>query len=213
MDNAEAFRFVVEHFCDQDPVFAEVSKSILDLGMPDISLNPVAGKLLTLLTKMTNAERVLEIGSLAGYSGVCLAKGMREDGEFVALELNADYARVAEGFVRKVGFKGNIRYLVGPALDGLRTLKAEGKTFDLVFIDADKEHYPDYLLGSLELARAGSVIVADNALWKGRVFDPAQSSADTERVRAFIGMLKEHPRLDSIVLPFGDGFALAFVGV
>jgi len=145
MDSVKAFQFVVEHFCNQDPVFAEVSKSILDRGLPDISLNPVAGKLLTLLTKMTNAERVLEIGSLAGYSGVCLAKGMREDGEFVALELNADYARMAEGFVRKVGFKGNIRYLVGPALDGLRTLKAEGKTFDLMFIDADKEHYPDYL--------------------------------------------------------------------
>jgi predicted O-methyltransferase YrrM len=211
MDSVKAFQFVVEHFCNQDPVFAEVSKSILDRGMPDISLNPVAGKLLTLLTKMTNAERVLEIGSLAGYSGVCLAKGMREDGEFVALELNADYARMAEGFVRKVGFKGNIRYLVGPALDGLRTLKAEGKTFDLMFIDAAKEHYPDYLLGSLELARAGSVIVADNALWKGKVFDPAQRGADTEGVRAFNRMLQEHPRLDSLVLPFGDGFALAFV--
>jgi len=211
MDSVKAFQFVVEHFCNQDPVFAEVSKSILDRGLPDISLNPVAGKLLTLLTKMTNAERVLEIGSLAGYSGVCLAKGMREDGEFVALELNADYARMAEGFVRKVGFKGNIRYLVGPALDGLRTLKAEGKTFDLMFIDADKEHYPDYLLGSLELARAGSVIVADNALWKGKVFDPAQIGADTEGVRAFNRMLQEHPRLDSLVLPFGDGLALAFV--
>jgi predicted O-methyltransferase YrrM len=211
MDSVKAFQFVVERFCNQDPVFAEVFKSILDLGMPDISLNPVAGKLLTLLTKMTNAERVLEVGSLGGYSGVCLAKGMQEDGEFVALELNADYARMAEGFVRKAGFKGNIRYLVGPALDGLRTLKAEGKAFDLVFIDADKEHYPDYLSGSLELAHAGSVIVADNALWKGRVFDPAQSSADTEGVRAFNRMLQEHPRLDSIVLPFGDGFALAFV--
>ena len=211
MDNVKAFQFVVEHFCNQDPVFAEVSKSILDRGMPDISLNPVAGKLLTLLTKMTNSERVLEIGSLGGYSGVCLAKGMREDGEFVALELNADYARMAEGFVRKVGFKGNIRYLVGPALDGLRTLKAEGKTFDLMFIDADKEYYPDYLLGSLELARAGSVIVADNALWKGKVFDSAQRGADTEGVRAFNRMLQEHPRLDSLVLPFGDGFALAFV--
>jgi predicted O-methyltransferase YrrM len=212
MDSVKAFQFVVEHFCNQDPVLADVSKSILDRSMPDISLNPVAGKLLTLLTKMTSAERVLEVGSLGGYSGVCLAKGMREDGEFVALELNADYARMAEGFVRKAGFKGNIRYLVGPALDGLRTLKAEGKAFDLVFIDADKEHYPNYLLGSLELAHTGSVIVADNALWKGKVFDPAQRGADTEGVRAFNRMLQEHPRLDSLVLPFGDGFALAFVG-
>lgn len=211
MDSQKAFQYAMELFCSQDPILEEVSRSILDQGMPDISLNPVAGKLLTLLVSIGNAKRILEIGSLGGYSGVCLTRKLQEDGEFVALEQNADYARMAEGFVRKAGFRGDVRYLVGPALEGLATLKAEGRTFDLVFIDADKEHYPDYLLGSLELSRPGSVIVADNALWKGNVFDPLQRSVDTEGVRAFNRILQENTRLDSLVLPFGDGFALALV--
>lgn len=211
MDIQKANRFVAENFLGHEPVLQEITEAILKFGMPNISINPQAGRLLTILCSSVRAKHVLEIGSLAGYSGVCLTQGMPEDGEFVALELNPDYARIAEGFVRKAGFQGDARFLVGPAIEGLRVLKAEGRSFDFVFIDADKELYPDYLMGALDLSHEGTLITADNALWKGTVFEPGVNGPDAQAMRMFNRILRDHPRLESTVLAFGDGFAVALV--
>ncbi|MTD31722.1 O-methyltransferase [Planomicrobium sp. YIM 101495] len=204
--------YIDETFVENDEVLAEVIASIEAEGMPSISVSASSGKLLTLLIAISGARNVLEIGALGGYSGICLARGFGEDGSLTSLELEARYAELAHSNLAKAGFGNQVSYMTGPALDSLAELERSDKRFDFFFIDADKENYPNYLEGCLKIAEPGAVILSDNVLARGTVADNTmEPTKNTEVMKAYNQSVAGHPRLESILIPLGDGVTLARV--
>ena len=185
-------------------------------GIPAIQVSPTQGKFLMVLAAALGARSVLEVGTLAAYSTVWLARGLASGGRLVTLEVNEKYAEVARGNLQRAGVADRAQVRVGAASDSLRQLIQERADFDLVFIDADKKAYPDYLTAALQLTHAGSVIVADNVVRDGRVLDAATTDADMRGIRRYIEMLAAEPRLLSSALQTVgekgyDGFAISRV--
>jgi len=203
--------YINKVFVEQDEVLEGVLAAINANGMRPISVSPASGKLLTMLVAMTASERVLEIGALGGYSGICLARGFGAKGHLTSLELEQDYAELANTQLVKAGFDGQVNYLTGPALESLAQLKGQGRTFDFFFIDADKENYENYLTACLELAENGALIVADNVLAGGSVAHAGEERQHTEAMKNFNETAARHPQLESMLLPVGDGLLVARV--
>ncbi|GIN97145.1 O-methyltransferase [Siminovitchia terrae] len=199
-------------FYDPDPILEEVISSIKENGMPSISVSPSSGKLLTMLVSIAGAKNILEIGALGGYSGICLARGFGEEGTLTSLELKDEYAELAGSNLTKAGFGNQVSYMAGPALENLETLVSDQKRFDFFFIDADKANYDNYLEYCIKLADPGALIVADNMLAGGSVADPdATPKRYTEFMKKFNKMVANHPRLESLLLPIGDGMTVSRV--
>ncbi|OWA33001.1 methyltransferase [Saccharibacillus sp. O16] len=201
----------MESLAGEDELLLGIRKAIREAGMPEVSVAAGYGNLLTLLVSLSKARKVLEIGALGGYSGVCMARGLSADGKLTSLELQPEYAELAQSHLAQAGFGEQTRYLIGPALDSLIKLKADGETFDFFFIDADKGNYLHYLELALELAEPGAVIVADNLLLRGRTLNPDKNGPAVLAVREFNRRLAEDPRLMSSLLPAHDGLAVAMV--
>ncbi|MGO9339761.1 MAG: O-methyltransferase [Terracidiphilus sp.] len=186
-------------------------------GLPQIDVTSLQGKFLDFLVRSSGAKRVLEIGTLGAYSTIWLARALPEGGRVVTLELDPHHARVARGNLQNAGVLDRVDLRVGPALESLSTLVTENaEPFDLIFIDADKQGYPEYLQWSLKLARPGTVIVADNVVREGRVIDANSDDANVQGVQQFTELLAGEPRLSATVLQTVgakgyDGFALAVV--
>jgi len=185
--------------------------------LPPIDVTPLQGQFLDLLVRMSGARRVLEIGTLGGYSTLWLARALPEDGRVVTLELEPHHAKVARANLKRAGALDRVDIRVGRASDSLRALVDSGAApFDLVFIDADKAGYPEYLDWSLQLARPGTVIVADNVVRDGKVIDPKTRDANVRGVQRFAALVAAEPRLRATVLQTVgskgyDGFAIAIV--
>ncbi|WP_169082088.1 O-methyltransferase [Paenibacillus sp. PL91] len=180
-------------------------------GMPDISVADGYGRLLTMLVSLSKAENIVEIGALGGYSGICLARGLREGGKLVSLELLQNYADLAKVHMEAAGLGDKVDYMVGDARQSLEELKSAGRKFDFFFIDADKEGYPAYLDYAIALANPGAIIVGDNILLRGRTTDPAKEGPSVRAVRSFNETIASDERLQSTVLPGYDGLAIAIV--
>lgn len=183
-------------------------------GMPAIEVSPQHAKLLSLLTRIAGAAKVLEIGTLAGYSTIALARAVGPDGTVISLEYEAAHAQVARRNLERAGVSDRVEVMVGAALDTLPALQRRGEVFDLVFIDADKENNIAYIQWAITLGRSGTVIVVDNIARNGRVLDPAPGDLQAEAVRAMFDMLGSHPRLDTAAVQTvgtkgWDGFAVA----
>ena len=199
-------------FTSKDALLDGVIASIKENGMPAISVSPASGKLLTMLIAVTGAKNVLEIGALGGYSGICLARGFGKEGHLTSLELKEDYARLAQSNLEKAGFGSQVSYLTGPALDSLEKLKKEGKSFDFFFIDADKENYENYLNHCIGLAEPGALILMDNVLVRGSVADDSvPPKRYTEYMKTFNKTAANHPSLESLLIPIGDGITVSRV--
>jgi predicted O-methyltransferase YrrM len=185
-------------------------------GMPAIEVSAQHGKLLSLLATMSRARRVLEIGTLAGYSTINLARGVGPDGRIVTLEFEPRHAEVARRNFERAGLADRIEIIVGAALDSLPRLAERGETFDMFFIDADKENNVAYVEWAIKLGRPGSVIVVDNIARMGRVLDPAPDDHQARAVRDMFDMIGENPHLDAAAIQTvgtkdWDGFAVALV--
>jgi predicted O-methyltransferase YrrM len=179
-------------------------------GLPAIAVSPAQGQFLMLLARALHAGRILEIGTLGGYSTICLARG---GGRVISLELSPEHAAVARANVARAGLADRVEIRVGPALDTLPTLQGP---FDLIFIDADKETYPEYLTASLALSRSGTVIIADNVVRDGEVANPASDDPRVQAVQRFTEQLADDSRLSATVIQTVgskgyDGFAMAVV--
>lgn len=191
--------------------------SALEAGMPPIEVAPNAGKLLKLLVQLSGARRVLEIGTLAGFSTIWMAQGLPDDGELVTCEYLPKHARVARTNVDAAGVGHKVDIRVGAALDTLPQLLDDGRgPFDFVFIDADKENNPQYLDWAVRLGRPGTAIVMDNVVWEGALLDPSMDEINAPGIITALEMMGEDPRLDGTVMQTvgskgWDGFALAVV--
>ena len=194
-----------------------------DAGLPPIAVTPNMGRLLELLARMQGARKILELGTLGGYSTIWLAKALDAGGRLVTLEAEPRFAEVARANIARAGFADVVQQRVGPALETLPELAAEeAGPFDLIFIDADKANNPGYLQWSLRLSRPGTVIVTDNVVRDGAILDPdagdpTVGNAGIQGIRRFYELLSAEPRLDATAIQTVgakgyDGFALAIVG-
>lgn len=199
-------------FHNQDALLEEVITSIKERGMPSISVSPSFGKLLTMLVSISGAKNVLEIGALGGFSGICLARGFGKEGKLTSLELEERYAKLAYSNLSKAGFGDQVTYITGEAMQSLDKLARDNKRFDFFFIDADKENYENYLRYCTRLAEAGALIVTDNVLAGGSVADQeAKPKRYTELMKKFNETVANHPQLESLLIPIGDGMTISKV--
>jgi predicted O-methyltransferase YrrM len=200
-----------------DPVLDATWRSIAEAGLPEIQVSPPQGKFLHLLAQIQGTRRILEIGTLAGYSAIWMARALPPDGRLITLESNPRHVEVARANIARAGLENVVEVREGPALSSLSALAVEGHgPFDLIFIDADKPTYPEYLSWALQLSRRGSVIVADNVVRDGRVADPGTPDPNVQGIRRFLDLLASQTRVSATaVQTVGskgyDGFALAFV--
>lgn len=199
-------------FTKQDALLEEVISSIEENGMPAISVSPSSGKLLTMLIAISGAKNVLEIGALGGYSGVCLARGFGSEGKLTSLELEKRYATLASSNLAKAGFGDLVSYMTGAALESLKQLVEDNRRFDFFFIDADKGNYENYLEYCIQLADAGALIVTDNVLAGGSVVDQeVEPKRYTDVMKKFNETVANHPQLESLLIPIGDGLMISKV--
>jgi predicted O-methyltransferase YrrM len=201
-------------FVPPDEALEAALRDSRDAGLPEINVSPNEGRLLQLFAELVGARRILEIGTLGGYSAIHFARALPEDGNLLSLELEQRHAEVARSNVKRAGLSESVEVRVGDARDLLAALAEDGEgPFDLVFIDADKEGYPEYLDWSLRLSRPGSLILADNTIRGGSVLDPKDASA--RATRRFNERVAANPGLSGIVLPLIreriDGITIARV--
>ena len=210
-------RYVETLFVGDDPGLAAATASSDAEGLPAIAVSAAQGKLLHLMARAMGARRVLEIGTLGGYSTIWLARALPADGTLITLELSEKHAAVARANLVRAGCGAVAEVRTGPALESLARLAAEGgEPFDFVFIDADKSGYTDYFRAALGLSRPGTLIVADNVVRNGAVTDEASADENVQAVRRFNAALAREPRVSATVLQTVgvkgyDGLAIALV--
>jgi predicted O-methyltransferase YrrM len=200
-----------------DPVLEAALRDSDAAGLPSIHVSAAQGKLLLLLAQSLNARYILEIGTLAGYSTIWLARALPADGRLLTLEYEPKHAAIARANLARAGLSTQVEVRVGPALTELQRLAAGPRDpFDLIFIDADKPGYPDYFTWALKLARRGTVIIADNVVRGGAVIDANSSNPGVPGVRRMNELVAAEPRVSAtIIQTVGakgyDGFLLASV--
>jgi len=186
-------------------------------GLPEIDVAPNQGQFLQILAQMLRARRILEIGTLGGYSTICLARALPSTGKLITLELNPKHAAVAQSNIDRAGLASLVEIRIGPALDSLSQLEAEQTApFDLIFIDADKPNNPNYLAFALKLSRPGTLILCDNVIRDGDVANPTSTDPNTHGARQLLEAMAANPRLSATALQTvgskgWDGFAMALV--
>jgi caffeoyl-CoA O-methyltransferase len=172
-----------------------------------MQVSAAQGALLTLLAGAVGARRALEIGTFTGYSSICLARGLSDGGSLLCLDVSEEFTAIAREAWAAAGVADRIELRIAPALDTLATLEASDP-FDLVFIDADKPNYRNYLEAVLPLLRPGGLVLVDNTLWGGRVLEHAEAGSNTAEIQAFNDAVAADPRVESFILPVSDGMTL-----
>lgn len=207
--------YLINQLLPNDPLLEKVLENNQHADLPAIDVAANQGQLLALFVRMTRAKRILEIGTLGGYSTIWMARELPEDGKLITLEFDAHHADVARQNLQLAGLENKVEVIVGPALDSLAALDPS-ETFDLIFIDADKPNNPYYLQWALLYSHPGTLIVGDNVVREGEVTRPESQDKSVQGVRRFIEMMGNDPRLtctalQTVGLKGWDGFTLAWV--
>ena len=192
-------------------ILASLREETAKHPMIQMQIAPEQGQFMELLVQLMGAKKTIEIGVFTGYSSLCVALALPPNGQIIACDVSEEYTAIARRYWEAAGVANKISLHLGPAINTLDKLIAEGQagTFDFVFIDADKENYEAYFERSLQLVRNGGLIVIDNVLWSGRVADPQVQDASTTALRSFNDKLRKDPRVTLSVVPIGDGLTLA----
>lgn len=196
-------------FAREDELLASLREEADRTGLPPISVSADEGRLLQVLLTAIRARRVLEVGTLGGYSAIWMARALPEGGELLTIEIEPQHAEFARRYIERAGLADRVDIRIGRALDVLPSL--DGERFDAVFIDADKEPMPNYFEWALRLLRPGGLLIADNTLWGGKVYDDAEQDEKTTAVREFNRRMATDPRILSILVPTHDGVAIGVV--
>lgn len=209
--------YITSTIVGHDPILEGALERSAAAGLPAISVSPPQGKLLFLLARAMHARRILELGTLGGYSTIWLARALPRGGRVITLELEPKHAEVARDNLRRANLARRVDIRVGPALDALDQLIAEAvKPFDLIFIDADKPRIPDYYERALALSHPGSTIIVDNVVREGKLADASSDDANVQGVRRFHDTLAHDQRVSATTIQTVggkgyDGFTLAVV--
>ncbi|MFP7737406.1 O-methyltransferase [Priestia aryabhattai] len=213
----EVDRYMNNKLIQSDPILDEVLKANQEAELPAIDVSPSQGKFLHLLATLKGAKRILEIGTLGGYSTIWLARALPKDGQLITLELNAHHAEVARTNLKRAGVNHLVEVIVGPGLDTLAVLKDRGtEPFDIIFIDADKPNNPNYLKWALELSKKGSLIICDNVVRQGHVVNSESEDENVKGIRQFMNSLAKEKRISATAIQTVgskgyDGFILGIV--
>ncbi len=213
----EIDEFLIARLVPADPSLDEALRASQAAGLPAIQITPLQGKMLHLLARAVGARKVLEIGTLGGYSGIWLARAVGRNGKVLSLELDPQHAEVARANLERAGLTPRVEVRVGDARATLPILEHEGAgPFDLVFIDADRPHYDEYLDWAVRLGHPGTLVVVDNVVKAGAILDPSATDPGLAGLRRFEERLGRHPSLVGVAIQTvsskgHDGFALALV--
>ena len=205
------YRYLLEISLREPEILQRLRAYTIGLPQASMQIAPEQGQLMALLVKLSNARQAIEVGVFTGYSALSVALALPADGHLIACDIDEDWTTIARDYWREAGVMDKIELRLGPALPTLEALLAEGQrgSFDLAFIDADKENYIAYYERLLELLRPGGLIVVDNVLWGGSVVDPTNQDSDTVAIRAFNEHVKQDERIVLSLVPIGDGLMLA----
>ncbi len=198
-----------DHTSGEDALLKKITRETqAKVLMPRMLSGHLQGKMLEFFTKMIQPKTILEIGTYTGYSGVCLARGLKKDGKLITLDINDELESMVRGFFEESGLVNQIDYRLGNALDIIPTLSGP---FDLVFIDADKFNYATYFDLIIDKVRPGGIILADNVLWSGKVLvsEGQKIDKDTKAILDFNDMIQNDPRVENVLLPIRDGVMMA----
>ncbi|QIR35990.1 O-methyltransferase [Tolypothrix sp. PCC 7910] len=208
--------YITDLFVQPDIALNVALQTAADAGLPPHNVSPNQGKLLLLLAQIQKVRSILEIGTLGGYSTIWLGRSLPADGYLISLEANPKHAEVARSNIARAGLSDIVEIRLGWALDTLPQIAAEGRTFDLIFIDADKPSNPDYFAWALKLSHRGTLIIADNVVRNGAVIDAASDDPNVQGIRRFNELLAAEARISATeIQTVGskgyDGFAIAVV--
>lgn len=196
--------YVVNHTNKEPELLYELNRQThLNVLQPRMLSGHFQGRVLSMLSKMIQPKRILEIGTYTGYSSICLAEGLQNDGELVTIDINHILEDMVRNYIDKAGLTNRIRYHIGDAVELIPTLTGE---FDLVFIDADKNNYINYYNLVFDKIPSGGYIIADNVLWSGKVVNPLEElDEDTKTLVAFNKLVQEDERVENVLFPIRDG--------
>ncbi|HKI90388.1 MAG TPA: O-methyltransferase [Draconibacterium sp.] len=203
----EIENYILQHIEPEDEVLSELNREthLKVMGARMIS-GHLQGQVLTILSKMIQPENILEIGTFTGYSAICLAKGLAENGKLITIEIDDELEKFARRYFVKAGVQHKIIQRIGLALEIIPTLQ---ETFDLVFIDADKCEYVAYYQEVFDRVRSGGYIIADNTLWSGKVLnEPTSDDFQTKGILKFNSLIRNDKRVEKVMLPLRDGMTL-----
>ena len=205
---SEHFRYIAEHTVPEDEFLRQLKQAAAQAGIPAIWIAPEQASFMRILLRLARAREVIEVGTLAGYSAIAMARALPEDGRVRTIEIEPKHAEFAERWIARSDVAGRVHVLRGAGMDVLRTFAADSA--DAAFLDADKGNYPAYLEQCLRIVRRGGLIMADNAFAFGELFAERPEREDVRAVRHFNQVMAREPRLDGIIVPLGDGL---WVGV
>ncbi len=205
------YTYMLEHSLRESALLAELREETAGHPRFDMQIAPEQGQFMALLVRLMNAKRILEVGVFTGYSSLCMVQAMGPDGEMVACDISPEYTEVARRYWKRAGVQHRISLRIGPATETLRALREDGEegTFDMAFIDADKEPYAEYYEHALRLVRPGGLIMFDNMLAGGAVVDDSARDDATLAIRHLNDDLHTDDRVDISLVPIGDGLTLA----
>jgi caffeoyl-CoA O-methyltransferase len=200
-------QYIEEFSTPEDPLLAKINREThLYVLHPRMISGAVQGKFLEFISRMIRPGYILEIGTYTGYSAICLAKGLNENGKLITIERNEEIIRFPQAYFKEAGLDSKIEIRTG---DALKIIPSLTHTFDLVFIDGDKTEYGDYYKLIIDKVSKGGYLLADNVLWSGKVYNKVeQNDIDTQSIISFNEMVLKDPRVENIILPLRDGISI-----
>ena len=202
--------YIMEHGVRENPFCKALREETASIPYAMMQISPEQGQFMGFITKLIGATRSLEVGTFTGYSSLCVALSLPEDGQLIACDVSEEWTNIGKKYWKEAGVSHKIDLRLAPALDTLQALLDEGRanSFDFAFIDADKINYPRYYEMCLQLVRPGGLLGIDNVLWSGSVADPTIQTADTEAIRLVNRLVHADKRVHLSMLPIGDGLTL-----
>ena len=176
--------------------------------LPQMISGPYQGRLLSLLARMKQPQKILEVGTFTGYATLCLAEGLPPDGQIISIDKNDEFQAIQNKYFAQSAYRKQIKQIIGNAREVIPDLPV---TFDLVFLDADKRYYPQYFEMLLPKMNKGGLLIADNVLWYGKVLEPQPKDAETQAIKQYNEMLANDDRVEALILPVRDGLSIAIV--
>ena len=205
---SELAEYLVAHGTPPDPIQSALIARTAELGaVSGMQVSPEQGAFLTLVTRALGIRRAIEIGTFTGYSALCIARGLPEDGQLIACDVSDEWTSIGRPFWEQAGVADRIDLRIAPALDTIGALDT-GEQFDLAFIDADKPNYANYFDGLLPHMRTNALLLVDNVLWGGNVIKPDADDENTKAIRAFNDKIAADDRVETVMLPISDGLTL-----
>jgi len=204
---SEHFRYIAEHTVPEDEFLRQLKQAAVAAGIPAIWIAPEQASFMRILLRLARAREVIEVGTLAGYSAIAMARALPEGGRLRTIEIEPKHAEFAERWIARSDVAGRVEVLRGAGMDVLRTFSADSA--DAAFLDADKVSYPKYLAECLRIVRRGGLIMVDNAFAFGQLFEPRPTDREVPAVRAFNEHIAKVREFESVIVPLGDGLWVA----